>query len=98
VNVRLSKRAQLAIVRIHERWRAVGDHPSTFLDELLEAVEFLATVSTPGTPCPTVRRRGLKRLLLEKSRCHVYFEINERKQQVEVLTVWDGRRARAPKL
>jgi plasmid stabilization system protein ParE len=98
VKVRLSKRAQRAIATIDARWREGADHPQTFLNEMLAAVEFLETVSTPGTPCPTQRRPLLKRLLLEKSKCHVYFEINERKRLLEVLTVWDGRRGRSPKL
>ena len=68
------------------------------MHELFATVEFLETVSTPGTPCPTERRPLLKRLLLEKSKCHIYFEVNEQKQQLEVLTVWDGRRGRRPKL
>jgi hypothetical protein len=69
-----------------------------FLDEMEEAVEFLETVSTPGTPCPTKQHPGLKRILLEKSRCHVYFELNDREAQLDVIAVWDGRRERPPKL
>jgi len=62
------------------------------------AVEFLEAVGMPGTPCPTVRRPKLKRLLLEKSKCHVYFEINRAQDVLEVLTVWDGRRERPSRL
>jgi hypothetical protein len=98
VNVRLSKRAQRAVARIDDRWRRRGDHPGTFLAELVAAIEFLETVTSPGTPCATEKRPALKRLLLEKSKCHVYFETNERDQTLEVLTVWDGRRERLPNL
>ncbi len=98
MKVRLSKRAQGAIARIDARWREVADHPETFLRELLDTIELLETVSAPGTPCPTAKRPRLKRVLLEKSDCHVYFEINEGKQMIEVLTVWSARRGRAPKL
>jgi hypothetical protein len=35
---------------------------------------------------------------MPKSRCHIYFEIDERKQMIRVLHVWDGRRETAPKL
>lgn len=98
MKVGLSKRAQRAITRIDARWRERGDHPETFVRELLAAVELLEGVRAPGTPCPTERRPLLKRLLLVKSKCHVYFELNEPKRRVEVLTVWDGRRDRPPNL
>jgi len=98
VNVRLSKRAQRAVSRIDDRWRKRGDHPETFLGELLAAIDYLESMESPGAPCPTEKRPTLKRLLLEKSRCHVYFETNEREQLLEVLTVWDGRRERPPRL
>lgn len=84
--------------RIDGRWRAKADHPDLFLLEIQDAVEFLETVSTPGTPCPTRKRPYLKRILLEKTKCHVYFEIHQRRAVIDVLTVWDGRRERPPKL
>jgi hypothetical protein len=98
VRVKLSKRAENAVTRIDARWLAGADHPHVFLTEMEQVVEHLETVSAPGTPCPTKKRPQLKRILLEKSKCHVYFEINKRKDLINVVTVWDGRRERAPKL
>jgi len=98
VNVRLSKRAQRAVSRIDDRWRKRGDHPETFLRELLATIDYLESVESPGIPCPTEKHPKLKRLLLEKSKCHVYFETNEHEETLEVLTVWDGRRERSPRL
>jgi hypothetical protein len=49
---------------------------------MLEVVEPLDTVSNPGTPCPTNRRPQLKRMLLEETKCHVYFVGDERKQRI----------------
>jgi hypothetical protein len=98
VRVKLSKRAENTVRRIDARWRASADHPAVFLGEMAQAVEFLETVSTPGTPCPTKKHPGLKRILLEKSKCHLYFEINERKALVDVIEVWDGRREQPARL
>lgn len=84
--------------RIDRRWRAGADHPDVFLLEMQQAIEFLETVSTPGTPCPSRKHPGLKRILLEKSKCHVYFEVNAEHALIEVLTIWDGRRDRPPRL
>lgn len=52
----------------------------------------------PGAPFPTNEHSELKRLLLRKSRCHVYIEIDEPKQMIQILHVWDDRRERPPKL
>ncbi|HKO47498.1 MAG TPA: hypothetical protein VJV79_07235 [Polyangiaceae bacterium] len=65
---------------------------------MLETVEHLETVSNPGAPCPTSRRPQLKRMLLAKTKCHLYFVSDERKQRIDVLHVWDGRRERLPAL
>ena len=35
---------------------------------------------------------------MPKSRCHVYFEIDDATQAIQILHLWDGRRERAPKL
>jgi plasmid stabilization system protein ParE len=98
VKVELSRRAQRAIARIDTYWREHADHPDVFYREILDAVEYLETVSSPGTPCPTPKRPKLKRVLLEKSRCHIYFELEPASEVVRVLTVWDGRRERGPRL
>jgi hypothetical protein len=63
---------QSALIRIDEHWRKHADHPELFFEEMLEAIEHLETVSSPGTPCPTNQRPQLKRILLEKTKCHVY--------------------------
>ena len=98
MKVELSKRAQRAVTRIDARWRKRADHPELFLEEMLEVVLHLETVGNPGTPCPTSRRPHVKRILLEKTKCHLYFVSDERKQRIDVLHVWDGRRERLPAL
>lgn len=98
MNVFISKRAGRAAGRINARWRKSADYPNTFTQELLEAIDFLGSVDTPGAPFPTQKRPGLKRLLMPKSRCHIYFEIDTRKQMIRVLHIWDGRRETTPNL
>lgn len=93
----LSKRAAHAADRIDARWRAFAADPSVFARELLEAVELLETTRSPGAPFPTAKHPLLKRLLLRRSRCHVYFEVDEPKQMIRILHIWDGRRERPPK-
>lgn len=94
----ISKRAARAAERIAARWAKHADHPGVFSHEFLEAIELLETTRGPGAPFPTPRYPKLKRLLLRKSRCHLYFEIDEPAQLIRILHVWDGRRERPPKL
>jgi hypothetical protein len=85
----LSKRAARAADRIAVRWRAHADDPDVFARELLEVID---------SPFPTMKHPALKRMLLKKSGCHLYFEIDEPRQRIQILHVWDSRRARPPKL
>ena len=94
----ISKRAAQAAERIAVRWRRRARDPDIFPRELLEAIELLETTRSPGSPFPTARRPHLKRLLLRKSHCHIYFEIDEPGQMIHILHIWDGRRERPPKL
>ena len=69
-----------------------------FAREFLEAIERLETTQGVGQAFPTLLRPSLRRVLLPKSRCQMYFEIDEPKQRIKILQIWDGRRERAPKL
>jgi hypothetical protein len=98
VKAYISKRAARAADRIDERWRERADHPSTFALEFLEAIEELEASGGVGSPFPTSKRPALKRVLLRKSRCHIYFEVDDVKLAIQILHIWHGRRERAPKL
>jgi plasmid stabilization system protein ParE len=94
----LSKRAARAAERIDARWCEFAADPSVFARELLDAIELLETTRSPGSPFPTAKHPSLKRLLLRRSRCHIYFEVDEPKQMIRILHIWDGRRERPPRL
>lgn len=94
----LSKRAARAAERIDAHWRKHGDDPTLFAREFLDAIVQLESSKLPGSPYPTARRPTLKRLLLRKSRCHLYFEVDDANQVIRILHIWDGRREHAPNL
>ena len=94
----ISKRALRAAERISAYWREKADDPSIFPREFLAAIESIESVKGPGSPFRTTKRPALNRVLLEKSRCHIYFEVDQAKQIIRVLQVWDGRRQQPPKL
>ena len=93
----LSKRALRTVDRIDAYWLAHADNPFLFSDELEETIHRLQAVPTIGLPYPTKARPAMRRLLLPKSKCHVYYETDEAGQTLTIIDVWDGRR-RPPKL
>jgi len=98
VKVALSKRAARAAERISARWHAHADYPNVFAYELLQAVEVLETTQNPGSLFPMRKRPALKRLLLRKSQCHLYVEVDEANEMIRILHIRDGRRQRPPRL
>jgi plasmid stabilization system protein ParE len=92
----ISKRAAQAAERIDARWREFADDRGLFAREFLAVIDLLETTSGIGSPCPTVRHPGLRRILLPKSRSHVYFEVDP--LELRILHVWDARRGRLPSL
>ena len=98
MRVDISKRARRDAERIDAWWREHRDARELFAQEFQEAIRFLKTVAHPGTPFPTERRPGLRRLLLPKTERHVYFEIFDTEQVVRVVSVWGAPRERPPKL
>jgi hypothetical protein len=35
---------------------------------------------------------------MEKSKCHIYFEVDEKRGLINVITVWNAQRGREPNL
>lgn len=35
---------------------------------------------------------------MEKSKCHLYFEVDEKREVLKVLTVWNAQRGQEPRL
>jgi plasmid stabilization system protein ParE len=99
VKVKFTPRGDLRAQKANVWWRK--NRPDTselFADELARAVKDLETIPHLGTPRPTERRPLLKRLLLEKTKCHVYFEVDEQKEEIRILMIWGAPRGREPKL
>jgi plasmid stabilization system protein ParE len=94
----MSKRALRTIERINAHWHAHADDPTLFASELDEVADRLETAPGIGRTHPAKSRPALRRLLLPKSKCHVYYEVDEARQTVTIVELWDGRRGRPPKL
>lgn len=98
MKVEITKRARHAAARINERWAKHGDNPRLFAQELLDSLRHLKNIPHAGTLKPTPKRPKLHRFLMEKTKCHLYFEFDEKRGVVKVVAIWNGQRGQEPKL
>jgi hypothetical protein len=69
-----------------------------FARELAEARTMLLTARGAGVKYTTKSGKIVRRVLMPKTRNHIYFEIDEIRQLVVVLAVWGAPRGRDPEL
>jgi plasmid stabilization system protein ParE len=90
-------RAAAEIAEIAEWWRANrSSAPELFLAELRQALALVETAPALGVPARSARIPGVRRVLLERTRYHVYFRVNA--DCLEVLAVWHASRGGKPKI
>ena len=72
--------------------------PALFAQEFRDTLEFIR--GNPGvvTLWPTARRPDLRRVLMPRTRHHLYFRADMTMQVVQVLAVWGAPRGRGPRL
>ena len=92
------RRAEREAIAIQKRWQREADYPETFANDLIKAEEHLLTLPESGTPWKIQRGKVIRRWLLEKSKCHLYYRFERKQEVVVVMAVWDGRRRRPPSL
>jgi len=78
-------------------WRENRDAKDLFIDEFEQTLEFLAASPELGKAYRVSRGKLIQRVLMKKTRCHVYFHDRER-DLVEVHTIWGAHRERGPRL
>jgi plasmid stabilization system protein ParE len=69
-----------------------------FNEELDRTLLLIAEIPGAGVACPTRRRPGPRRILMRRTSHYLYFEVDEEKGLVSVLTVWGAARGAEPKL
>ncbi|MCA9646840.1 MAG: type II toxin-antitoxin system RelE/ParE family toxin [Polyangiaceae bacterium] len=99
MRLRVARRAERQIETI-AAWWAENRHaaPALFLDELDYTFRLICDAPGVGVPWPTVRRPELRRVLLPRTRYHVYFRADKIADVVYVMAVWGAPRGRTPKL
>jgi plasmid stabilization system protein ParE len=74
------------------------DARDLFARELAEARELILATPGIGVTYTSANGKTARRVLLPKTRNHVYFELDEQQDLVIVLAVWGAPRGRGPRL
>ena len=72
--------------------------PTLFADELSDVLDLIAHTPNVGAVYQTVSGRHARRVLMPRTKNHVYFEVDEAQQRVIVHAVWGTPRGRGPDL
>lgn len=80
-------------------WRAHRPMaPGLFASELAEARASISAPPTPGVRYRARHGKVVQRMLMPKTRTHLYFEVDEEQELVVVLAVWGAPRRGGPRL
>lgn len=83
--------------RIDDWWQRERLHsPGLFLEEFAAALQRLATAPSAGTIYTRSHRADLRRLLLPRTRHHVYYVVEN--ERTAVMAVWHAARGVGPRL
>jgi hypothetical protein len=98
MDVRFSPEAEAQIAERRAWWRAHRDEADIFDDELALAVSRIGQ-SPMAFPWFGIRDgRLIRRCLMERARCHLYFEVDAPAGIVTIVVAWGAARGRVPGL
>ena len=99
MRVELAPSAILQATTVEAWWRENRPAASElFMDELTAALSLLGLGPRIGRPYAESAVVGMRRLLMPRTRHHVYYTVNEREGLVLVHAVWHVSRGTAPTL
>lgn len=81
-----------------EWWRENRDAKELFADEFEETLDRLAASPELGQTYRATRGKLIQRVLMKKTRTHVYYFHDRENDVVEVHTIWGARKERGPRL
>lgn len=90
--------AKLRFEAEDEWWRDNRDAKELFIDEFARTLERLSSTPEIGQSYRRARGKLIQRVLMKKTRCHVYYFHDRENDLVEVHSVWGARRERGPRL
>lgn len=98
MRIRYSRRAIREIEARNRWWREHRDAKDVFLDELDEALKQLSTLPDLGVRYETKSGSTVLRILLPKTKHHVYFRREPEQNRIMIVSVWGAQRRRGPRI
>jgi plasmid stabilization system protein ParE len=97
--IEISPEALAQLRTIDEWWsRNRASAPELFREELAATFELLQNAPEAAPTYPFSQIPGLRRLLMQRTRYHVYFTHHEDRAFIFVHAVWHASRGRGPRL
>ena len=95
----VSRRAGRQIRAASTWWLANRDKaPTAFADDLRDAFNLLADLPGAGERVQHSRLKNARRLLMVRTQHHLYYEVDEGAQTVQILVLWHTSRRKDPSL
>ena len=79
-------------------WRANRDARELFKQEYERALAHLTTSPKSGDKYRIVRGKLIRRWLMKKTECHIYYWYSEELDLIEIRAFWGAKRERGPEL
>jgi plasmid stabilization system protein ParE len=98
VKLVLLDEAQLRFEEEDAWWRKHRDAKELLVEEFEKALEQVTTMPETGRRYRLARGKLIQRVLMKKTRCHMYYFHDRERDLVEIHSVWGARRKRGPKL
>lgn len=97
MKVELTEEAKRQAREENAWWRKNRDHKRLFTEELRAARKVLKD-GPKHQIYAYIDGEPVRRLLLEKTRCHVYYVVLESEKLVRIVAIWGGPREHGPNL
>jgi len=93
----VTKKAESQIRSAADWWvENRGSATKVLTDELEGAFNLITLHPFSGAAATNVRLAGVRRVLLRRTRFHVYYKVNESQQIVQILAFWHTSRGSGP--
>jgi len=98
VKIVLLAEAQRRFEAEDEWWRNHRDAKDLFIEEIKRTLELLSIAPEVGQIYRRTRGKLIQRVLMKKTRCHVYYFHDREHDIIEIHSVWGALRRRGPEL
>lgn len=98
VQIILLAEAQRRFEAEDEWWREHRDVKDLFVEEFTQTLERLGEMPEIGQRYRTARGVLIQRVLMKKTRCHIYYWHDRERGIIEIHSIWGASRERGPSL